>query len=212
MSENIFYLCFTNTCSSIHRHVAFKDRVSAVFFTVHRQRRIQTTIPFLLKHPSLRAPCCRSSADPRLRIKRRPTPSILYTVSTNLSCIDPHSCKANISHTIPPDEKGFISCMCLCVSSGDRPRKLYAERALNLPLGAELITGNMWYMLKPFQSPLQVLLICCFTFRKYFGLFMFYHLLTDLLWDSAFTLCCFYFLFIFILLLCTFCFIKRLYI
>ncbi|XP_046885398.1 pecanex-like protein 1 [Hypomesus transpacificus] len=25
----------------------------------------------------------------------------------------------------------------------DRPRKLYAERALNLPLGAELITGNM---------------------------------------------------------------------
>uniref|UniRef100_A0A3Q4HMA6 Pecanex-like protein n=1 Tax=Neolamprologus brichardi TaxID=32507 RepID=A0A3Q4HMA6_NEOBR len=26
---------------------------------------------------------------------------------------------------------------------GDRPRKLYAERALNLPLGAELITGNM---------------------------------------------------------------------
>uniref|UniRef100_A0A3B3BVY1 Pecanex-like protein n=1 Tax=Oryzias melastigma TaxID=30732 RepID=A0A3B3BVY1_ORYME len=25
---------------------------------------------------------------------------------------------------------------------GDRPRKLYAERALNLPLGAELITGN----------------------------------------------------------------------
>lgn len=31
------------------------------------------------------------------------------------------------------------------VSPGDRPRKLYAERALNLPLGAELITGNMWY-------------------------------------------------------------------
>lgn len=35
--------------------------------------------------------------------------------------------------------------MYLFVSPGDRPRKLYAERALNLPLGAELITGNMWY-------------------------------------------------------------------
>lgn len=33
------------------------------------------------------------------------------------------------------------------VFPGDRPRKLYAERALNLPLGAELITGNMWYSL-----------------------------------------------------------------
>ncbi|KAJ8247997.1 hypothetical protein GJAV_G00237000 [Gymnothorax javanicus] len=28
-------------------------------------------------------------------------------------------------------------------TAGERPRKLYAERALNLPLGAELITGNM---------------------------------------------------------------------
>lgn len=32
----------------------------------------------------------------------------------------------------------------LLVSPGERPRKLYAERALNLPLGAELITGNLW--------------------------------------------------------------------
>lgn len=35
---------------------------------------------------------------------------------------------------------------CLLSIPGDRPRKLYAERALNLPLGAELITGNMWYI------------------------------------------------------------------
>lgn len=35
-----------------------------------------------------------------------------------------------------------------CIS-GDRPRKLYNERALNLPLGAELITGNIWYSEKP---------------------------------------------------------------
>lgn len=33
--------------------------------------------------------------------------------------------------------------------SGDRPRKLYNERSLNLPLGAELITGNIWYSGKP---------------------------------------------------------------
>ena len=33
---------------------------------------------------------------------------------------------------------------------GERPRKLYAERALNLPLGAELITGNMWYPRRAF--------------------------------------------------------------
>lgn len=38
----------------------------------------------------------------------------------------------------------------LLVSPGDRPRKLYAERALNLPLGAELITGNMWYCCQTF--------------------------------------------------------------
>lgn len=42
---------------------------------------------------------------------------------------------------------------CLFVSPGDRPRKLYAERALNLPLGAELITGNMWYLYQIFISP-----------------------------------------------------------
>lgn len=39
----------------------------------------------------------------------------------------------------------LTSSLCLFVLPGDRPRKLYAERALNLPLGAELITGNMWY-------------------------------------------------------------------
>ncbi len=38
----------------------------------------------------------------------------------------------------------------MCVSPGERPRKLYAERALNLPLGAELITGNMWYCCRIF--------------------------------------------------------------
>lgn len=38
------------------------------------------------------------------------------------------------------------------MSSGDRPRKLYAERALNLPLGAELITGNMWYWCQIFVA------------------------------------------------------------
>lgn len=40
----------------------------------------------------------------------------------------------------------------LLVSPGERPRKLYAERALNLPLGAELITGNMWYPRRTFLS------------------------------------------------------------
>lgn len=39
----------------------------------------------------------------------------------------------------------FDSKFFLFVVKGERPRKLYAERALNLPLGAELITGNMWY-------------------------------------------------------------------
>lgn len=46
----------------------------------------------------------------------------------------------------------YLQRNCLFVSPGDRPRKLYAERALNLPLGAELITGNMWYCCHTFIS------------------------------------------------------------
>lgn len=158
----------------MHRHVEFKDRVCTVFLTVHRQRRTQTMIPFPLKHPSLRAPCCKSSADLRPRIKRRPTPSILCTVSTNLSAfsLDPVYDCMFVKLIFPmllfliKKKKKASRVLSLRVSSGDRPRKLYAERALNLPLGAELITGNMWYMLKSFHAPLQLLFIICFAFSK----------------------------------------------
>lgn len=56
------------------------------------------------------------------------------------------------------NRKYLIGFMYLFVSPGDRPRKLYAERALNLPLGAELITGNMWYFILLSFPPLLYLL------------------------------------------------------
>jgi len=57
-----------------------------------------------------------------------------------------------ISFCPSSNRKCLTSFLPLFVSSGERPRKLYAERALNLPLGAELITGNMWYAVKSYYT------------------------------------------------------------
>lgn len=75
-----------------HQQLRFRYLDSSVYdfhlivFPVHRQteRRIQTTIRFLHKRLSQRAQCFRSSADQRPPTKKRPTPSILYTVSCDL--------------------------------------------------------------------------------------------------------------------------------
>lgn len=59
------------------------------------------------------------------------------------------------------------------VRPGDRPRKLYAERALNLPLGAELITGNMWYCCQTFTQSLPGTPFCPFSCFLYLPLRLF---------------------------------------
>lgn len=105
--------------------------------TVHRRirRGIQTMILCPHKHLSQRVQCYRSSVDRRLHLKRRHTRSTLFTVSHFF-----RHCK---------DAKDFVALFVVmylwCLFTGERPRKLYNERALNLPLGAELITGNIWY-------------------------------------------------------------------
>lgn len=59
-----------------------------------------------------------------------------YNVTDNN---DRHNCSALFAMSCGA---GLLTCI---ISTGERPRKLYNERALNLPLGAELITGNIWY-------------------------------------------------------------------
>ena len=84
----------------------------------HRQteRRIQTTIPYPHKHLSLRAPCCRSSADLRRPAKKRPTPSTPSTVSSWL-CLHYLSDENTNTRRLQCSTCGFsvASSWCLCV-------------------------------------------------------------------------------------------------
>ncbi len=124
-------------------------RVNILFIlTVHRQIRRGTLIMILCphKHPSQRALCFRSSVDRRLHPKRRLTLFTLFTVSTVTDNYDRNNCSllCAVSYLsgVFACRAGLLTCV---ISTGERPRKLYNERALNLPLGAELITGNIWY-------------------------------------------------------------------
>lgn len=86
------------------------------------------------------------------------------------------SAKCQLLHITYRKRNCLTSFICMFVSPGDRPRKLYAERALNLPLGAELITGNMWYYCQIFLF-FPLFTFSSFAFNKLSFPFLFLYLL-----------------------------------
>ncbi len=141
-------VCVLHMKNKLLKQNSLHFRVNILFIlTVHRQIRRGTLIMILcrLKHPSQRALCFRSSVDRRLHPKRRFTLFTLFTVSTVTDNYDNNCsllCAVSYLSGVCAFRTGLLTCI---ISTGERPRKLYNERALNLPLGAELITGNIWY-------------------------------------------------------------------